>query len=92
MNKKNLAALYIRLESNLEIARTSRDTGKTLLINYVIGDDNNKKENLREAARITRIRWKVTYPAIVTSKRHVSYKSIYKSERKRSFFENSLAS
>ena len=39
--KKNLAALYIRLENNLEIARTSRDTGKTPLINYIIG--NNKK-------------------------------------------------
>ena len=44
MNKKNLAALYIRLENNLEIARTSRDSGKTPLINYVIG--NNKKRKI----------------------------------------------
>ena len=53
MNEKNLAALYIRLENNLEIARTSRDTGKTPLINYVIGNNNNKMENLRKEARIT---------------------------------------
>ena len=46
MNEKNLATLYIRLENNLEIARTSHDTGKTQLINYVIGNNNNKKENL----------------------------------------------
>ena len=46
MNEKNLAALYVRLENNLEIARTSRETGKTQLINYVIGNDNNKTENL----------------------------------------------
>ena len=45
MNEKNLAALNIRLENNLEIARMSRDTGKTSLINYVYGK-NNKKENL----------------------------------------------
>ena len=47
MNERNLAALYIRLENNLEIARTSRDIGKTPLINYIIGKNNNKKENLR---------------------------------------------
>ena len=46
MNEKNLAALYIRLENNLEIARTSRDTGKTPLINYVIG--NNIKTKIFE--------------------------------------------
>ena len=46
MNEKNLAALYIQLENNLEIARTSRDTGKTPLINYVIG--NNKKRKVFE--------------------------------------------
>ena len=57
MNEKNLAALYTRLENNLKIARTSRDTGKTPLINYAIGNNNHKKENLREEARITRIRW-----------------------------------
>ena len=56
MNEKNLTALYIRLKKNLEIARTSRGTGKAPLTNYVIG--NNKSENLREEARITRIRWK----------------------------------
>ena len=39
---KNLAALNIRLENNLEIARTLRDTGKTPLINYAIG--NNRKK------------------------------------------------
>ena len=56
MNEKNFAGLYIQLENNLEIARTSRDTGKTPLINYVIGNNNNnEKENLREEARITRI-------------------------------------
>ena len=38
--------LYIRQENNLEIARTSRDTGKTPLINYVI--DNNKKRKILE--------------------------------------------
>ena len=39
---KNLASLYyIQLKNNLEIARASRNTGKTPLINYVI--DNNKK-------------------------------------------------
>ena len=58
MNEKNLAALYIRLENNLEIARTSHDTGKTPLINYEIDNNSNKKENFREEARITRIRWK----------------------------------
>ena len=51
---KNLAALYIRLENNLEIARTSRDTGKTPLIIYVIGN-NQKKKNLQGETRITRI-------------------------------------
>ena len=45
MNEKNLAALYIQLENNLEIARTSRDTRKTSLINYVIGS-NKKKEKI----------------------------------------------
>ena len=44
MTEKNLAALYIRLQNNLEIARTSRDTGKTPLISYVISNINNKKE------------------------------------------------
>ena len=53
MNEKNLAALYIQLKNNLEIARTSRDTGKTPLINDVISNNNNKKKNLREEARIT---------------------------------------
>ena len=52
MNKKNLAALYIQLENNVEIARTSRDTGKTPLINYEIDDnnDNNKKQESLEYA------------------------------------------
>ena len=59
MNEKNLVALYVRLENNLEIARTSSDTGKTPLINYIIGNDNNKMKNLREEARITKTRWKV---------------------------------
>ena len=61
--KKSRRLIYIRLENNLEIARTSRDTGKTPLINYVIGNNNNndnKKENLRKEASITRICWKVT--------------------------------
>ena len=44
MNEKNLAALFIRLENTLEIARTSRDTGKTPLINYVIGNNNNERK------------------------------------------------
>ena len=44
---KKLAALYIRLENNLEIATTSRDTGKTPLINYVIGN-NQQKEKIFE--------------------------------------------
>ena len=48
MNKKNLTVLYIRLENNLEIARTSRDTGKTPLINYVIGNNNKKKRKILE--------------------------------------------
>ena len=70
---KNLAALYIRLENNLEIAGTSRDTGKTPLINYVIGN-NKKRKNLREETRITRIHWNlVTSLTIVTSERAVSY-------------------
>ena len=65
MNEQNLAALYIGLENNLEIAQTSRDIGKTLLINYVIvnnnnNNNNNKYENLQDEARITRIRWKIT--------------------------------
>ena len=56
MNERNLAALYIQLENILETVRTSRDTGKTPLINDVIGNNNNKKEKLSEEARITRIR------------------------------------
>ena len=60
MNERKSLPLFIRLENNLEIARTSRDIGKTPSINYVIGNNNNKKENLREEARITRIHWKVT--------------------------------
>ena len=40
---KNLAALNIRLENNLEIARTSRDTGKTPSINYLIGNNKERK-------------------------------------------------
>ena len=32
-------------------------TQKTLLINYVIGN-NKKRRNLQEETRITRIRWK----------------------------------
>ena len=31
-------------ENNLEIARTSHDTKKTPLINYVIGNNKNKEE------------------------------------------------
>ena len=84
--EKNPATLYIPLKNNLEIARTSRDTGKTPLINYVIVNCNNKNENLREEARITRIRWKVMWTATVTLERRVSYKFIYKSERKKVFF------
>ena len=38
---------FMRLENNLEIARTSRGTGKTPLINYLVGN-NKKKKNLRE--------------------------------------------
>ena len=48
------------MENNVEIARTSRDTGKTPLINYLMDNDNKKGKNLREETRITRIRWKVT--------------------------------
>ena len=44
---KNLAAFYIQLENNLEIGRTSRDTRKTPLINYVI-DSNTKKAKIFE--------------------------------------------
>ena len=44
-------------ENNLEIAKTSRDTRKTPLINYVISS-NKKKKNLQEETRITRMRWK----------------------------------
>ena len=48
MNEKNLAALCIRilLENNLEIARISRHTGKTTLINYVVSNNNKKNNNL----------------------------------------------
>ena len=42
--KKKLATLYMRLENNLEIARTSCDREKTPLINYVIGNNNNKRK------------------------------------------------
>ena len=63
MNEKNLAVLYERLENNLEIAKTSHNTGNTPLINYVIGsnnnNNNNKKKNLREETKITKIRWKI---------------------------------
>ena len=38
------AALYIQLENNLEIAGTSRDTGKPSIINYVIGNNKKKKK------------------------------------------------
>ena len=46
--KKSRRLIYARLENILEIARTSRDAGNTSLINYVIGNNTNKKENLRE--------------------------------------------
>ena len=45
--KKSRRLIYTQLENNLEIARTSRDTGKTPLINYVIGS-NKKKEKIFE--------------------------------------------
>ena len=44
MNKKNLATLYLWLENIREIAGTSHDTGKTPLINYVIGNNNKKRK------------------------------------------------
>ena len=44
---KTLSPYIYTTENNLEIARTSRDTGKTLLINYVIGN-NKKKEEIFE--------------------------------------------
>ena len=48
---KNLASLYyIQLKNNLEIARASRNTGKTPLINYVI--DNNKKNLFSSFGRV----------------------------------------
>ena len=63
--KKYIAALYIGRENNVEIARTSRDTEKTPLINFIIV--NNKKiKNLQEETRITRIHWNlVTWSTIV---------------------------
>ena len=85
---KNLATSCIPLENNLENARTSHDTGKTPLINYVIGD-NKKKKNFREKTRNTRITWNlVTYTSIVMSERRVSYKSINKFERKKCLFRS----
>ena len=46
--KKSRRLICAWLENILEIARAPRDTGKTPLINYVIRNNNNKKENLRE--------------------------------------------
>ena len=36
------------MENNLEIARTSHDTKKTLLINYTIGSNKEKKKIFEE--------------------------------------------
>ena len=69
MNGKSLA-LYIRLENNLEIARTSRDTGKTPLMNYGIGNNNKKRkifEKLQESLEYTGTL--VTCSTIVTSEK-----------------------
>ena len=40
--------LIYTTENNLEIARTSHDTRKTPLINYVIGNNNNNKKKVFE--------------------------------------------
>ena len=53
---KNLAAFYIGLKNNLEIGRTSRDTRKTPLINYLIGSNTKKAKifgNKRESLEYT---------------------------------------
>ena len=48
---------YTQKDDLLQYARTSRDTEKTPLINYVIGN-SKKKKNLREETWFTRIHWK----------------------------------
>ena len=87
---KNLATFYIRLENDLETARTSHDTGKTPLINYVIG--NNKKRKIFKKKQSLEYAGTGTWSTMMTSERPVSYKSINNCERKKVFFPNSLAS
>ena len=47
MNEKSCRLIYTT-ENNLEIARTSRDTRKTSLMNYVIDSNKKKKKSLEK--------------------------------------------
>ena len=58
--KKSLRLIHTRLENNLEIARTSRDTRKIPLINYEIGNNKRKifekkQESLEYAKKLGRV-------------------------------------
>ena len=68
-------------------------TQKNTVINYVIGS-NQKKEKIfekkQESPEYARKLGHVDSHCDV--REHASYKSIYKSERKKVFFENSLTS
>ena len=84
MNEKKSRRVIYTTENNLENARTSRDTRKTPLVNYVIGNNNNNKGNLRESPENARKPGHVGM--IVTSERYVNYKSIYKIRQKKGLF------
>ena len=61
MNEKISLRYIYGWKTNLEIARTSRDTGKTLLINYVIGNHKikrkifEKQESLEYAGKLSHV-------------------------------------
>ena len=89
---KNLATLFIRLENNLEIARTSRDTGKTPLINYVIGNNIKKEEIFEKKQESLEYTGKLSHVVNHCDiRKAVSYKSVYKCERKKVCFRKQFS-
>ena len=86
MNKKNLATLYIRQENNLENARTSRDTGKTPLINYVISNNKKKKKIFEKKQESLEYTGKLCHVDSYCDVRKACELQIYLYIRKKKFF------